>query len=255
MWDLLVFANSADRSTAGRVPVAVNEDLFTSDALGRPYPKANGTIFGLGTVSETAAAVYARIHRHTDPNWMRSTHFNKIQTDAFRAPAIGRCNYPVLSDDVIDNTLNNGGAVCDALSVFISEGGIPRFWEGFRPDNPPPGAIPVTFVATMTHVADSWSPIAQVVLDDYNLKAKATYTISGLHAFSATGLAHRLRFYEGAWKGHGPGILGGDSKAVSHACFGEFGQFKGLNSVGIQTVAVAADATTSGTLWLTESGG
>lgn len=257
-WDLTCFGTSADRS-AGLTALTrtVNEDLFsylnTNTGL---IPRGFGKIFGIGAVSETAAAAEWRVHHTTDPRWMRSDRYTKLQTAAYEnPPQICRVNYDVDPDKTIVAELQNGGAVMDCLSLFISRNGqIPEFSENYPTGPFKNQIIPASFTATMTHVADSWSPIAQCVFDNFPLNSKTRYGIAGMSAYSATGLAHRLRFYEGPNKQSGPGILGGDSAAIAQTVFGDFGNFAGLNGVGIQSVAVAADATTCGTLYLYEMG-
>ena len=255
-WDLLVFGTSANRAALTEVALVLGEDLFTADGVAgtgtRVYPRENGIVSGIGVVSETAAAVEWRFHKTTDANYARSTHFTRLQTAAYAGgPAIAKLNYPVVSGDSLTADILNAGAVLDVVSVFIGKGKAASFVEGFPPELPT-GAIPVTFTATMTHVADSWSPIGQCVLDNYNLKRDKNYKIVGMSAHSATGCAHRLRFYSGPDVGNAPGILGGDTSAIANVCFGDFGTFSGLTGVGIQTVAVGADATTCGTLWIVE---
>lgn len=257
-WDLLVFGNSANRAALAAVPLGLGEDLFTADGVAgtgtRVYPRENGIVSGIGLVSETAAAVEWRFHKTTDANYARSTHFTRLQTAAYAGgPAICKLNYAVEAGDSLEtDVLNAGaGAVVDAVCVFVGKGKVANFVEGFPPELPA-GAIPVTFTATMTHVVDSWSPMSQCVLDNYNLKRDKRYKIVGMSAHSATGHAHRLRFYEGPDVGNAPGILGGATSAIASVCFGDFGSFSGLQGVAIQTFANTADATTCGTLWIVE---
>ena len=256
-WDLVAFASSANRAALTAVPLALGSELYTADGIPgtgtQVYPKEAGTIFGIGVVSETAAAVEWRVHKTTDANYNRSDRFTKLQTAAYAGgPAICRMNYPIMLGDLLTADILNAGAVLDAVGVFIGKGKIPEFSETLPPGAMPVNAIPATFTATVTHIADSWSPIARVIFDDYNLKTDKRYKIVGMSAYSATGCLHRLRFYEGPDVGNAPGILGGDTAHISQTVFGNFGSFAGLNGVGIQTVAVAADATTCGTLWLVE---
>jgi len=255
---MFCFASSAAR-TLQAIPIAANEDLFTGNGVAGTgtsmYVREDGAIFGVGMVSENAAALVFRMRTTNQPDYVRSDRFTRLQSAAYAGgPAICRINYGLKKGESLTMDNSNGGAVLDAGCVFIAEGASnPGFTEGFPKEGLPAGTIAATFTATMTHVADSWSPIGQCVFDNYVLDTTKKYKIIGMSAYSATGVAHRLRFYSGDDKANAPGILGGDTAPISMVAFGNFGQFEGLTGVGIQTIAVAADATTSGTLWLVEA--
>lgn len=257
-WSLFCFASTADRNAAlTAVPIAANEDLFTGNGIAGTgtsmYVRENATLIGVADVGETAAAVDWRTRTTNQPDYIRSDRFTRLQTAAYAGgPAVCRVNYGLVKGESLTYDNRNGGAVLNVGCHFIVEGGNPGLKE-WQPDALPPGVIAASFTATMTHVADSWSPIGQCVFNNYVLDTTKKYKIVGMSAYSATGCAHRLRFYSGEDKANAPGVLGGDTAAISHVMFGNFGSFEGLTGVGIQTIAVAADATTSGTLWLVEA--
>jgi len=258
-WSLFVFGSTADRNAAlTALPICANEDLFTGNGIAGTgtglYVREDSVLAGIGVVSETAAALLWRVRTTNQSDYIRSNRFTRLQTAAYSGgPAICPANYGLKKGETLTADLQNGGAVLDALSCIIIEGGAPSLteWQP-APKTLPAGVIAATFTATMTHVADSWSPIGQCVFDNYVLDTTKKYKIVGMTAFSATGVAHRLRFYSGDNKANAPGVLGGDTAPISHVMWGDFGTFEGLTGVGIQTVAVAADATTSGTLFLVE---
>lgn len=257
-WSLFCFASSADRNAAlTAVPIAANEDLFTGNGIAGTgtslYVREDGWLQGIGVTSETAAAVEWRARTTNQSDYIRSDRFTRLQTAAYAGgPSFCRVKYGLKKGESLTADLQNGGAVLDSINCIISEGKEVQLKEWDAPELPP-GVIAATFTATMTHVADSWSPIGQCVFDNYVLDTTKKYKIVGMSAFSATGCAHRLRFYSGPDKANAPGVNGGDTAPISNVVFGDFGTFEGLTGVGIQTIAVAADATTSGTLWIVEA--
>lgn len=258
-WSLFCFGSSADRNAAlTALPIMLGEDLITGNGNSgtgtQMYIREDGVIIGIASVAETAVSLQMRVKTTNQPDYIRSSKFTKIQTTAYTYPFIGRTHYCVKKGESLVADEQNAGAKLCALGVFLVEGGKnPNISEGFPAGGLPPGTIMAQFVATGTHIADSWGPVMQCVFSNYVLDANKTYKIVGMSAHSATGYAHRLRFYTGADKNNAPGVMGGDTEQISHMIFGDFGSFTGLTGVGIQTVAEAADATTTGTLWLVEA--
>jgi hypothetical protein len=256
-WSLFAFGKSADRNAAlTALPIMASEDLITGNGVAgvgtQMYVREDGVIFAIASVAETAVSLQMRVKTTNQPDYIRSSKFTKIQTAVYPQALLGRVHYGIKKgESLVADEQNAGDKLC-CLGVFIAEGGKnPSIHEGTAPPLPA-GTIMAQFTATMTHVADSWSPIAQCIFSNYVLDTTKKYKIVGMSAHSATGYAHRLRFYTGADKGNAPGVMGGDTEQISQSIFGDFGSFEGLTGVGIQTVAEAADATTTGTLWLVE---
>jgi hypothetical protein len=257
-WSLFAFGKSADRNAAlTALPIMANEDLVTgsgNSGVGTQlYVREDGNIFAIASVAETAVSLQLRVKTTNQPDYIRSSRCTKIQTAAYQVGFLGRCHYGVKrGESLVADEQNAADKLC-CLGIFMAEGGkTPSILESHPVNGLPAGTIMAQFTATMTHVADSWSPIAQCVFSNYVLDTTKKYKIVGMSANSATGYAHRLRFYTGADKANAPGVMGGDTEQISQVLFGDFGTFEGLTGVGIQTVAEAADATTTGTLWLVE---
>lgn len=249
--------SSADRSGGDvNIPLCTGEE--TVQASGNGFiPKGKGSIKGAFVNSETAGMVEAQFHKTTDNNWNQLTRTH-LQTEQIWPDMINHFDYPVTDKDIIMARGTNAGAVMDLLALYCDFGGggkVPttELLAAF-PDGLPAGTILAPFTATFTHIADEVAR-GNIVFDaEFSPETTTKYKIIGMAVHSATGLGSRLSFREGPNSEDYPGIPCADTPAAGSRLYpiwwGEFGIFKGLTPPVIETVAVAADASTSGVLAL-----
>lgn len=253
---LVFMGSSADRS-AGDVNIPTCTGELTVQTSGNGWiPKGAGTIRGAFVNSETAGMLECQFHKTTDANW-NTIPYTHLQTDAIEAMMITELNYPITAKDIIMARGDNAGAVMDLLGLYCDFGKGGKV-PSIIPQNLPKGAILVPFTATFTHVADSVAEGAMVFDAEFSPEVDTVYSIIGMSAHSATGLGTRLKFVEGPNTDDYPGVPCADTPAAGSRLapiwYGDFGQFKGLTPPRVQTVAVAADATTCGMLVIVPTG-
>jgi len=250
-FDLVCFASAADKS-AGLTAVvqAAGDTHYTGNGVPgtatQIYPKTTSVVFGFCVTSNTAAALQARFHKTSDPEW-NSTGIAKIRTTQYRPDDFQRIRYPVDQNTPLECTMQNGGARLDCLSLFVAKGSKnPNITLDPEKASVPMDATWARFTATGTHVANAWSPAFTLVptAGDIVLNPKSVYRIHGMRAWSATGHAHRLHFQEGPNVNDRPGVPGGNTATppVQMAFYGDFGEFMGLVPPSLSSICEAADA-------------
>jgi hypothetical protein len=260
--DLVAMGISADKSGGAalyQMPILVGETHYPGNGVPGTgtfiYPKTNSIIFGHFTGDETAAAVEYRLHKTSDPDWMR-TYNTRLQTTPF-AHAVNRCFYPINVGDSIEAQLTNGGAVFNGLGILIAKKAGDEIYD----INVPragwlrPGDRIVRATSTFTHVADAWAE-GTITWNNFTPKRDKKYQIVGMCAHSATGWATRIRHVTGPNVDDRPGVPLGDTGGTvpQHVMiFADFGTFDGMNPPLVQSSTVSgADATTELTFIIRE---
>lgn len=247
---VVAMGSSADRSGANvALPILLAENIVGGNGVPGTgttwYPKFNSSIVGTYVGSETAAMVECRWRKTTDANYQKM--FGRhLQTATLAARNINYVDYPVTTGDQIECNGENAGAVLDVAGFWFNRNGSEPMISPTPLGPLPKNAIMVHGIATMTHVADSWSPWASWVGEDFTPQRDTVYRIIGMSANSATGILTRLQFIEGPNVDDYPGVPCGDAAVGDNQMmwFGDFGQFKGANPPLVQTAAVGADSQT-----------
>ena len=245
----LVFMGSSANRAGGDVNIPTCTGELTVQTSGNGWvPKGAGSIKGAFVNSETAGMVEAQFHKTTDANWNQLTRTH-LQTEQIWPDMINKLNYAISPRDIIMARGTNAGAVMDLLALYcdFGKGGEVPTTEA-KPL--PKGAILAPWTATFTHVADEVAEGAIVFDAEFSPEVDTVYQILGMSCHSASGLGSRLKFVEGPNTDDYPGVPTADTPAAGSRLapiwYGYFGQFKGITPPRVQTVAVAADASTCG---------
>ena len=242
-FDLMLFANTANRAALTAVPMVVGETFFVATvAPVGVYVKDDGYVAAVMVVSETAAAVDVRFHQTKDPSWNNPTNIPRLQTVQPTPKNFQPVGYPIIPGQVLSVEIMNAGAVLDSVAMFIDKGaGIA---SPIQPAGVPQGYMLVDALATMTMVADQLVT-GTVVFENFVIDPLKKYHIAGMAACAATGHFTRLKYLEGENKDDHPGVPTSDtSPGLDHMMFyGDFGTFNGLNGIQVEQLSEDADAT------------